>query len=315
MRMVSRLALISFVAILAVAPMQAQVSRTGTTVHPTVVSDSVGVGTSSAQASLDVGGWVGKPGNLFGALASIGGVSGGDVFFGNSGANVGRFRMASNANQGFFQWNLYYANLGGGNFAYRSTDTTKPSYEFDMNSVFDSIAFRRYAPTAGTPTGVDLVTISAAGNLTALGTISGANVVATYQDVAEWVPSTTDLTPGTVVVLNPEKNNEVMISGAEYDTAVAGVVSAQPGLILGVAGSAKEMVATTGRVKVRVDATSAPIAVGDLLVTSSKPGMAMKSQPVKMQGRSFHQPGTIIGKALEPLKEGQGEILVLLSMQ
>ncbi len=73
--------------------------------------------------------------------------------------------------------------------------------------------------------------------------------------------------------------------------------------------------ATTGRVKVKVDASAGPIRVGDLLVTSDKPGMAMKSQPVDFNGRKFHQPGTIIGKALEPLAGGTGEILVLLSMQ
>lgn len=311
MRMVSRLALIFVVAILIVAPVQAQVvSRTGTTVHPTTLTDKLAVGTNTAQTSLDVGGWTGMPANVFGAVANIGGTSGGDVFFGNAGVGVARMRMASNEHQGFFQWNLYYTLSG-----YRSINTSKPSYELDMNSVADTFVFRRYAPSASAPTGTDLVTITGAGNLHAAGTISGLNVVATYQDVAEWVPSTTDLAPGTVVVLNTEKNNEVMMSGTAYDTAVAGVVSAQPGLILGVAGAAKEMVATTGRVKVRVDATAAPIAVGDLLVTSSKPGMAMKSQPIKMQGRTFHQPGTIIGKALEPLKAGEGEILVLLSMQ
>jgi hypothetical protein len=31
--------------------------------------------------------------------------------------------------------------------------------------------------------------------------------------------------------------------------------------------------------------------------------------------RSFHSPGTIVGKALEPLAKGTGEILVLLSLQ
>jgi hypothetical protein len=308
MRNVGRLALVSLIAVVVVVPMYAHepVSRTGTTVHPTTLSDKLGVGTSTAQTSLDVGGWAGMPGNVVGAVANIGGASGGDLFVGNAGAGVARMRMSSNANQGFLQWNLYYTGSG-----YGSMDTTKPGYEIDLNT--NAIVFRRYGAGPVAPT--NLLTLGANGDLTSLGTVSGASVIATYQDVAEWVPSTTDLTPGTVVVLNPEKNNEVMISGAEYDTAVAGVVSAQPGLILGVAGAAKEMVATTGRVKVRVDATSAPIAVGDLLVTSSKPGMAMKSQPIKMQGRSFHQPGTIIGKALEPLKEGQGEILVLLSMQ
>jgi hypothetical protein len=123
------------------------------------------------------------------------------------------------------------------------------------------------------------------------------------------------MTPGTVVVLNLDKTNEVMPSSRPYDTAVAGVVSAAPGIILGVAGDAKEQIATTGRVKVRVDARTSPVVVGDLLVTSTTPGMAMRSKPMEIGGESFHKPGTIIGKALEPLEGGVGEILVLLSMQ
>lgn len=155
-----------------------------------------------------------------------------------------------------------------------------------------------------------------AGNLKVDGEIRGATVIgAVYQDVAEWVPATNDLEPGTVVVLNPGRNNEVMASSVAYDTTVAGVVSAQPGVILGVGGPDKEQIATTGRVRVRVDATAAPIRVGDLLVTSDVAGTAMRSEPMDLHGRKFHQPGTIIGKALEPLASGTGEILVLLSMQ
>jgi len=142
----------------------------------------------------------------------------------------------------------------------------------------------------------------------------GAIVGAVYQDIAEWVPATADVPPGTVVVLNPEKTNEVMASQHEYDVRVAGVVSAQPGVILGPAGDRKEMVATTGRVRVKVDATQ-PIRVGDLLVSSNKAGLAMRSQPIDIGGVPMHRPGTIIGKALEPLNSGEGEILVLLSLQ
>jgi len=141
------------------------------------------------------------------------------------------------------------------------------------------------------------------------------NLAAKYQDVAEWVPATTQLAPGTVVVLNAEKENEVMASVSPYDTSVAGVVSAQPGLILGEAADHKEMVATTGRVKVRVDATKRPVKVGDLLVTSDKPGVAMVSTPVDVNGIRMHRPGTIIGKALQALPAGEGEVLVLLSLQ
>lgn len=154
------------------------------------------------------------------------------------------------------------------------------------------------------------------GNMFVTGSITGATVVgATYQDLAEWVPATTDMEPGTVVVLNPDVANEVMPSANEYDASVAGVVSEQPGLLLGVAGDSKEMIATTGRVKVKVDATRAPIRIGDLLVSSGKRGVAMKSQPVDVAGVTIHRPGTIIGKALEPLDGGEGEILVLLSLQ
>ena len=65
----------------------------------------------------------------------------------------------------------------------------------------------------------------------------------------------------------------------------------------------------------KVDASRGPIQIGDLLVTSDVPGVAMKSEPIEFGGRKMHMPGTIIGKALEPLAKGRSEILVLLSLQ
>lgn len=148
------------------------------------------------------------------------------------------------------------------------------------------------------------------------GAITGATVYANYQDVAEWVPATPDaFEPGTVVILNPAKGNSVMASAAAYDTTVAGVVSAHPGVVLGSAGEGKAQIATTGRVKVKVDASRGAIRVGDLLVTSGVAGTAMRSVPVDIGGITLHRPGTIIGKALEALPSGTGEILVLLSLQ
>ena len=179
--------------------------------------------------------------------------------------------------------------------------------------------------------------ISAAGNI-GIGTIAGltnglqnrldvsgnahvsgnlvvdGNVSAKYQDLAEWVPAAGELTAGTVVIVAPDADNTVAISNAPYDTRVAGVVASQPGLILGEAGASKVMVATTGRVKVKVDATE-PIRAGDLLVSSGRPGMAMKSKPVEVGGITLHRPGTVVGKALEAIDGGEGEILVLLSLQ
>jgi hypothetical protein len=57
-----------------------------------------------------------------------------------------------------------------------------------------------------------------------------------------------------------------------------------------------------------VDAQDAPISVGDLLTTSSRPGHAMKaSDAVKAYG-------AVIGKALHSLTEGQGLIPILIAL-
>ena len=155
-----------------------------------------------------------------------------------------------------------------------------------------------------------------AGNAKVTGDLAvDGNIAAKYQDVAEWVRTPAHLAPGTVVVIDPVENNRVLPASRPYDTGVAGVVSAQPGIILGEAAEDKTKVAHSGRVKVKVDAQFGPIQVGDLLVSSSTSGYAMISKPVEVGGISLHRPGTIVGKALEPLNEGQGEILVLLTLQ
>ena len=147
------------------------------------------------------------------------------------------------------------------------------------------------------------------------GAVTGTNIAAQYQDVAEWVPTSDPLASGTVVVIDPIKNNRVLPSAQPYDTRVAGVVSARPGILLGEAGDGKAKVAHSGRVKVKVDAQNGSIEIGDILVTSATTGYAMRSAPVEVGGVSIHRPGTILGKALEPLREGKGEILVLLTLQ
>ena len=151
------------------------------------------------------------------------------------------------------------------------------------------------------------------GNIT--GTLTAGTFTAKYQDIAEWVPSSQELAAGTVVVLDSTKANNVIASHQAYDTHVAGVITAQPGLTLGEGGSGRVLVATTGRVKVKVSAANGPIQIGDLLVTGEVQGLAVKSIPVEFGGVRLHRPGTLIGKALESLASGTGEILVLLSLQ
>ena len=141
------------------------------------------------------------------------------------------------------------------------------------------------------------------------------NIGAKYQDVAEWVETSVPLEAGTVVIVDPARSNRVLRSARAYDTRVAGAVSAQPGLVLGERTEGKVTVAQSGRVRVKVDASRGAIRIGDLLVTSPTPGYAMRSRPMLIDGKAIHRPGTLLGKALEPLPAGKGEILVLLTLQ
>ena len=67
--------------------------------------------------------------------------------------------------------------------------------------------------------------------------------------------------------------------------------------------------AVVGIVPCKVIAENGPITPGDLLVTSSTPGNAMKGTD---RGRML---GAVVGKALEPLREGTGVIQVLVTLQ
>jgi hypothetical protein len=141
------------------------------------------------------------------------------------------------------------------------------------------------------------------------------NIAAKYQDVAEWVPTRWPMGAGTLVTIDPSAINTVVPVDHAYDTGVVGVVSERPGVILGEGGANKAKIAQSGRVKVKVDAQYGAITAGDLLVSSPTVGHAMRSTPMTVGETQIHRPGTLIGKALESLDAGQGEILVFLTLQ
>jgi len=202
------------------------------------------------------------------------------------------------------------------------------SYGLVLRGNSDDGVFKLYSLNASIESSTPLMSWARANGRVGIGTagpqallhVAGdaqidGNIAAKYQDVAEWVKSSGDLLPAAVVIIDPQGPNRVTISNKAYDTRVAGVVSLKPGLLLGEAGEDKAKVAHSGRVQVKVDASYGPIAVGDLLVTSSTPGHAMRSEPMDVGGAKLHRPGTLIGKALESLEKGQGEVLVLLTLQ
>ena len=152
------------------------------------------------------------------------------------------------------------------------------------------------------------------GNVRVTGNISaGGDIVLSNADCAEDFDIARDVDAGTVMVLNDEGALEP--SRNPYDRRVAGVISGagnyKPGITLDRQTSAhlRKPVALLGKVFCKVDATNQAIEVGDLLTTSSTPGYAMKVQD---PARAL---GTIIGKALRPLGQGQGLIPILIALQ
>jgi hypothetical protein len=125
--------------------------------------------------------------------------------------------------------------------------------------------------------------------------------------------SSAPIEPGTVMAIGDDAR--LVESDRAYDKRVAGIVSGagdyKPGIVLGKDASRKDRVplALIGRVFCKVDATDAPIEVGDLLTTSPTQGHAMKAEdPLK----AF---GAVIGKALAPLREGYGLLPILVALQ
>ncbi len=121
--------------------------------------------------------------------------------------------------------------------------------------------------------------------------------------------------PGDVLVIDRDKTRAVALAAEPYSTRVAGIYSTKPGMLASPYGMddprlAKEIpLAIVGIVPCKVTAENGRIERGDLLVTSSTPGRAMKGTD---RSRML---GAVVGKALEPLPSGQGVIQVLVTLQ
>jgi hypothetical protein len=120
--------------------------------------------------------------------------------------------------------------------------------------------------------------------------------------------------PGDVMMIDETGSRRLALSSEAYSTKVAGIYSTKPGVLATPHAPddpriAKEVpLAIVGIVPCKVSAENGAIRAGDLLVTSSRPGYAMKgTDRSKMLG-------AVVGKALGSLPDGTGMIEVLVSL-
>jgi hypothetical protein len=137
-------------------------------------------------------------------------------------------------------------------------------------------------------------------------------------DLAERIDVAGTLEPGDVVEIDTTREGHFRLSCTPLSTLVAGVVSTSPAMTMNnndLAGDPNErtetrpLLALVGQVPVKVTDEGGSIAVGDLLVTSSSPGHAMRCSDRHLCA------GAVVGKALQALASGRGVILMLATLQ
>lgn len=112
--------------------------------------------------------------------------------------------------------------------------------------------------------------------------------------------------PGDVMVISSQGDRLVGVSQNAYSPKVAGVYATKPGVILGpdVAEGNRIPLGVVGVIPTKVNLDGGVIQPGDLLVTSSDPGVAMKADPARLV------PGCVIGKALQLFEGGQDSAVI-----
>ena len=121
--------------------------------------------------------------------------------------------------------------------------------------------------------------------------------------------------PGDLLVIDVSGVRRLELSRTPYSTLVAGIYSTRPGVVASphrvdeALPGTEVPLAVVGIVPCKVTAENGAIQAGDLLVTSSTPGRAMKGTD------RLRLVGAVVGKALQPLHDGTGVIQVLVTLQ
>jgi hypothetical protein len=173
-------------------------------------------------------------------------------------------------------------------------------------------------PSAARTPGSAVFRVESDGDTYADGSVYAADIIITSgaADVAERINASEWVEAGNVVEIDPEHPGFFRKSTGAYSTRVGGIISTSPGVVLGQRANpesdpwddTRPVLAIAGRVPVKVTTENGPIQVGDLLVASSTPGVAMRGDPAAAVG-------CVVGKAMEPFAEGEGVVMAQVMLR
>jgi len=171
-------------------------------------------------------------------------------------------------------------------------------------------------PSASRAAGAAVFVVKSTGEVRADGAVYAASFNTGSADVAERINTSEWVEAGDVVEIDPDHTGFFRKSADPYSRRVAGIISTSPGVILGNStdsetddwDDSRPVLAITGRVPVKVTTENGPIQVGDLLVASSAPGVAMR-------GDAAAAVGCVVGKAMEPFAEGEGVVVAQVMLR
>lgn len=215
---------------------------------------------------------------------------------------------ANGIGNALYAWTPSFSNGRAARMVNYNDANTNPVLTVEQHSNGSIALFK-----AGDPSTVNVARINSAGRGFFNGGVqsSGADIAESF-DVQG---AASQYEPGDVLVIATDKDRAVEKSGAPYSTLVAGVYATKPGVLLteehidsDLAG--KVPMGIVGVIPTRVCTEGGAIKRGDLIVTSSLPGVAMKAEPDKVKI------GQVIGKALQDYNgQGIGKINVLVSIK
>jgi len=238
-------------------------------------------GAGQYLAGLSSGGGAGGGGG--GAGGSGGGGSGGTIWFSSNNITTGSLSVTG----GNASTNSGVAGGNGGGCDARNGDGGRGGGGGGApNGVGGSSGCNGGGSTAGSSgSGAGSNSVSgrtSSSSVSTYGTMYAGAFNTSAADVAEHYASRDTLSPGNLVTLDPESKTSVLMTTKSYDEKTLGIVSTNPGLILGQGEQENATlktypIALSGRIPVLISQDSAPIKIGDYLTSSNEPGRAMKA--------------------------------------